>query len=152
MGAQLSPGTQEEDQPSPGTQEEAQLSPGTQEEDQLSSGTEEGDQLSPGTEEGDQITSGTDEGLYKGATFSTMVSHQVLHHEDPIQGEMFSTMVSHQVLHHGDPYRGEEGISQDWYKDPKQEYGDHIGEHSLLTGGSRAGNPTFLLRVFVPVL
>merc|ERR1711888_125248 len=36
---------------------------------------------------------------------------------------MFSTMVSHQVLHHEDPYRGEEGIPQDWYKDPKQECG-----------------------------
>merc|ERR1711888_119241 len=54
---------------------------------------------------------------------STLVSHQASHYEDHYKGEMFSTMVSHQVLHHEDPYRGEEGIPQDWYKDPKQECG-----------------------------
>ena len=54
---------------------------------------------------------------------STLVSHQASYYEDHYKGEMFSTMVSHQVLHHEDPYRGEEGIPQDWYKDPKQECG-----------------------------
>merc|ERR1712082_70434 len=35
-----------------------------------------------------------------------MVSHQVLHHEDPIQGEMYSKMASHQVLQYKGPYKG----------------------------------------------